>query len=67
MLSKAGSTFTVSGCSQEGLTPLFFLTGSPLFKKVVSSSQINLIGPAVCVLRYLGTLMLLCAVLSWEN
>lgn len=67
MLSDAGTSPAVSpGCRQEGVTPFFF-HHSPLFKKVVSSSQINLIGPVLCVLRYLGSSVLFCAAVSRED
>lgn len=53
---------------QPGRSDTVILSPVPLcLKKLSALSQINLIGPAVCVLRYLGTWMLLCAVASWEN
>lgn len=53
---------------QPGRSDTVILSPVPLcLKKLSALSQINLIGPAVCVLRYLGNWMLLCAVASWEN
>lgn len=53
------------GKVSDPISPLPIPT--PLFNLVVSSSLINLIGPAVCVLRSRGTWMLLCTVVSAEN
>lgn len=67
MFSNAGTSPAVSPGLQAGGGDTSALTSSPLFKKVVSSSQINLIGPVLCVLRYLGSSVLFCAAVSRED